>query len=116
MAGRARHRPPHFKARDGPGNAICQSNITGEHPGDAVDPALLPFADIVQKAGDDQIVVGVTAFQQPTGSGSAVDDIAWVLSTKEREQFTAKVAAGEFEIGTRWEDGCLAELAKAPPH
>ena len=116
MAGGPRHRPPQFEARNGPGSAICQSNITGEHPGDAVGPALLPFPYIVQEARDDKIVVGVTAFQQPASGGSAVDDVTWVLGPKEREQFAAKVAVGKFEIGTRWEDGCHAELAKAPPH
>lgn len=110
------HRPPKLETRIAVGQPVSHSRIARQHPGYAVSATLLPLGHVVEEARDDQIVVSLAAFDQPARGRGAVGDIARVLATEEREEWTLQVAAREFEIGTRWEDGGLAKLAKPRAH
>ncbi len=71
-----------------------------EHVGDTVAGALGALAGVVQKGGDEEVVVAVvTALDKPAGGAGGVALVARLLGGEEGEQLASEAFASEGEVG-----------------
>ena len=102
-----------FEARTGGRQGGIEVRGVGEHPGGAVEAALVALADIVEEGGGDEVGVGVSAIEEPGGGTGGVDDVARVLGGEKVEQWRGQVPAGDGEVGGRGGRTGAGELGEA---
>ena len=99
------------------GSESAKGDPASHHVRDAIAGALGALAGIVQKGGDEEVVVTfVATLDEPAGGAGGMALIARLLGGEEGKQVTGQILAGEGKVGGGRGQGGFADLADAVEH